>query len=230
MSRPAAAVAYAAILFAPAAPAEAQAPAPTPRDRIARALTAMGGEQAVRGLTTLSLEFYGANVALGQEETPESPARTITVAGRTTTDYARSRRVTSVELRNPAGAVNRQRRVTEGGIGLLETNGRFAPDGPGAVAGVETSMRRDPERLLLAAFDNPATLSPLPPKRWRGQPHDGVRYRGRDTLDLYFDRPTGLLTVIEAVTEDGILGDRRTVTWYTRWQDAGGVSFARQYD
>ncbi|MGH7645966.1 MAG: MBL fold metallo-hydrolase [Gemmatimonadales bacterium] len=228
----AAAAALAALLVAPSAPAYAQTPppTPTPRDRIARALTAMGGEQAVRGLTTVSLEFYGANFALGQEETPDSPARANMVAGRTTTDYTHSRRTSSVELRNVQGAVNRLRRVTDGGIGLLETNGRFAPDGPGAVAGVETSMRREPERLLLAALDQGSALSVLPPKRWRGEPHDGVRYLGRDTLDLYFDRRSGLLTVIEAVTEDGILGDRRTVTWYTRWQDAGGVSFARQYD
>jgi glyoxylase-like metal-dependent hydrolase (beta-lactamase superfamily II) len=230
MSRYTPAVVVAALLLVPSAPADAQTPAPTPRDRVARALTAMGGEQAVRGLTAVSLEFYGTNYALGQEETPESPARASAVAGRTTTDYTKMRRVSSVELRNPAGAVNRLRRVTEGGIGLLETNGRFAPDGPGAVAGVETSMRREPERLLLAALDEGATLSALPPKRWRGEPHDGVRYQGRDTLDLYFDRRTGLLTVVEATTEDGILGDRRTATWYTRWQDAGGVSFARQYD
>jgi len=230
MSRSPAALACAALLFAPTPPADAQAPTPTPRDRITRALTAMGGEQPVRDLTAVSLEFYGTNYALGQEETPDSPARASAVAGRTTTDYTKMRRVTSVELRNPAGAVNRLRRVTEGGIGLLETNGRYAPDGTGAVAGVETAMRREPERLLLAALDSGATLSALPPKRWRGEPHDGVRYVGRDTLDLYFDRRTGLLTVVEATTEDGILGDRRTASWYTRWQDAGGVSFARQYD
>jgi len=230
MSRRTPAVAFAALLLVPSAPAGAQAPASTPRDRIARALTAMGGEQAVRGLNNVTIEFYGANYALGQEETPDSPARANMVAGRTTTDYAQSRRVTSVEVRNVQGAVNKLRRITSGSIGLLETNGRYAPDGTGAVAGVETAMRREPERLLLAALDTPAALSVLPPKRWRGEPHDGVRYQGRDTLDLYFDRRTGMLTVTEATTEDGILGDRRTVTWYTRWQDAGGVSFARQYD
>lgn len=234
MSRHAAAtVALAALLLAPPVPAHAQTPAaaPTPRDRIARALTAMGGEQAVRGITGVTTEFYGANFALGQEETPDSPTRANVVGGRTISDYAHGRRVTSIEARNTAGAVNRLRRITEGGIGMLETNGRFAPDGPGAVAGVETSMRREPERLLVTALDNPGALSPLPPKRWRGEPHDGVRYlSGPDTLDLYFDRRTGLLTVTETTADDGILGDRRTVTWLTRWQESGGVHLPRGYD
>jgi len=38
------------------------------------------------------------------------------------------------------------------------------------------------------------------------------------------------LTVVESVTDDPILGDRRTTTWYTRWQDAGPVKIPRQVD
>ena len=60
---------------------------------------------------------------------------------------------------------------------------------------------------------------------------NGVRYAiGADTMNLWFDRPTGLLVVTESVTDDGVLGDRRTLTWYTRWQDAGGVQLPRQVD
>jgi hypothetical protein len=60
---------------------------------------------------------------------------------------------------------------------------------------------------------------------------NGVRYAiGADTMNLWFDVPTGLLAVSEILTEDGVLGDRRTLTWYTRWQDAGGVQLPRQVD
>jgi glyoxylase-like metal-dependent hydrolase (beta-lactamase superfamily II) len=179
----------------------------------------------------VTIEYYAMQFALGQEETPRSPARASSVAGRVTTDHAGRRRVSAVEVRLPTGAVNRPRRVTAGGIGMLEAQGRLAPDNPGAVTGEETGMRRAPERLLLAALDAPAALTALRARQWRGELMDGVRYAaGPDTLDLWFDRPTGRLAVAETVTDDPILGDRHAVTWYTRWQPSDGVWLARQTD
>lgn len=203
-----------------------------PRDVVARAVAAMGGEQALRGVRAVTTEFYTAMFALGQEETPESPARANVSYGRFVTDHAGDRQVAAIDVRNVAGAVNRLRRVTAGGIGMLETNGRPAPDNPATVAGVQTNMRRAPERLLLAALDNAGALTALAPRTFRGASHNGVRYAaGPDTLNLYFDRASGLLTVMETVTDDPILGDRRTEIWMTRWQDAaGGVRYLRQFE
>ena len=223
--RPHVAGALAALLAA--APADAQ----TPRDVVARALAAMGGEQALRDVRAVTTDYYNVTFALGQEETPESPARATLQVGRITADYIGNRRTGSFEVRTVAGAVNRLRRVTAGGIGMLETNGSLAPDQPGTVAGEEASLRRAFGRLLLTALDNPAALTALPEKTWRGAPHDGLRYAtGPDTLDLYFDRRSGLPTVTVTVADDPILGDRRTESWFTRWQETGGVRFARQVD
>lgn len=209
----------------------AQTPPPSPRDVVARAITAMGGEPALRGLRGLTVDFYTATFALGQEETSSSPARANISMGQTNTDYAGSRQVGTIELRNVAGVVNRLRRVTAGGIGMLETNGRPAPDNPGTVAAFERGLRRAPERLLIAALDNPTALRALPVRTWRGEPHDGVRYAsGPDTVDLYFDRRSGLPVLVETITDDPILGDRRAVTAFTRWQNAGGILYPRQYD
>jgi glyoxylase-like metal-dependent hydrolase (beta-lactamase superfamily II) len=204
---------------------------PAPRDLVNRAVTAMGGETAVRGVKAVSVSFYQTNFSLGQEETPTSPPRPALTIAQQVIDYGGNRVVTTIEARNPAGAVNKGRRVTAGGIGMVETNGVLAPDGAGVVSNVERSMRRAPERLLLAALDNPAALRSRPPLTWRNEPLDGVRYAtGPDTLDLYFDRRSGLLVLTETLTDDPILGDRRTRTAYTRWQEAGGVLFARQID
>jgi len=220
-------VAGALVALLAAAPVDAQ----TPRDIVARALAAMGGEQALRGIRAVTTDYYSMTFALGQEETPESPARASVQVGRITADYGGNRRTGSFEVRTVAGAVNRLRRVTAGGIGMLETNGSFAPDQPGTVAGEEASLRRALGRLLLAALDNQAALTALPENPWRGAPHDGLRYAtGPDTLDLYFDRRTGLPTVTVSVADDPILGDRRTESLFTRWQEAGGVRFARQSD
>jgi glyoxylase-like metal-dependent hydrolase (beta-lactamase superfamily II) len=192
----------------------------------------MGGEAALRGLRGLTLTGYTATFGLGQEETPLSPARaTLTIADQFT-DYAGSRQATVAEVRNVAGAVNKVRRITTGNIGMLVTNGVPAPDNPAAVANVERGLRRAPERLLMAALDNPAAVRARPARTWRGETLDGVRYAsGPDTLDVYFDRRSGLPVVVETIADDPILGDRRTVTAYTRWQDAGdGMLYPRQHD
>ncbi len=219
------------IAFAVTAGLTATAAAQSPRDLIARALEAMGGEPAVRALQSTTAEYYVSTFALGQSETPESPPRASTAAGRVTTDSRAMRRARSQEPRAVTGVVQRTRRITAGAIGMLETDGRQAPDGAAAVDAVLRFMRRDPERLLIAALDHPEALSALPPARWRGELHDALRYaNGPDTLTLSFNRYDGLLTVVEAVTPDPILGDRHTTTWYTRWQDAGGVHLPRQVD
>ena len=206
-------------------------PAQTPRDVVARAVAAMGGEPALRGLTSVSVDFYTATFGLGQEETPQSQARANFAVGQTLTDYAGGRQTGTVELRNPGGVVNRLRRVVAGGIGMLETNGRPAPESPGTVTTIEGAMRRALERLLLAALDAPTALRALPARTWRGELHDGVRYaNGPDTVDLYFDRRTALPVVTETVSDDPILGDRHTVSWFTRWQASGALLYPRQYD
>jgi glyoxylase-like metal-dependent hydrolase (beta-lactamase superfamily II) len=222
-------IAVAILLGASAAPALAQAP--PPRDIVARAVTAMGGEPALRSVNGVSVDFYTATFGLGQEETPQSQARATFAIGQNLTDYAAGRQTGTVELRNPTGVVNRLRRVVTGGIGMLETNGRQAPDNPGMVASIEGGLRRALERLLLAALDAPTALRAIPARTWRGELHDGVRYaNGPDTVDLYFDRRTALPIVTETVSDDPILGDRHTVSWFTRWQPSGAVLYPRQYD
>jgi glyoxylase-like metal-dependent hydrolase (beta-lactamase superfamily II) len=208
-----------------------QATAQDPRELVQRAVGAMGGERALRDLRATTVEYHLAGFSLGQSEVAASPPRASVASGRIVTDWQGRRRVRAQELRTVAGTVQRTRRVTAGGIGMLETDGRPAPDGAAAVAAVERTMRRDPERLLLSAVDNPAALRRLAAREWRGETLDGVRYAlGPDTLDLYFDRWSGFLTVVETVASHPILGDGRTTTWYTRWQGAGRLVLPRQMD
>jgi glyoxylase-like metal-dependent hydrolase (beta-lactamase superfamily II) len=202
-----------------------------PRDLIARAVTAMGGESAVRGVRSITTTFYSITFGLGQEETPESPPRATLTMGTQTSDFAVRRHLSVTEARTVTGAVNQQRRIVAGGIGMTETNGSAAPDNPAAVAAVERGWRRAPERLLIAALDNPAALRSLKPRIWRGESMAGVSYAsGPDTLDLYFDGRSGLPVTLETLTDDPILGDRRTVLAFTRWQDANGILYPRQLD
>lgn len=200
---------------------------------VQRGVDAMGGTAALRGVRTVSADYYAMTWALGQSETAESPPRGSAATGRVTTDYAGNRRVRTQDTR--AGmALNRLRRVTAGGIGYAEA-GIDRPvqtvDNPAVVANVERLMRREPDRLLLAALDNPGALTALRPRPWRGQTMDGVRLTmPLDTADLWFERRSGLLTAVEITSDDPVLGDRVTTSYLTRWHRAGDVRWFRQWD
>jgi glyoxylase-like metal-dependent hydrolase (beta-lactamase superfamily II) len=177
------------------------------------------------------MEFYVSTWTVGQSELAESPPRASVSVTRTVTDWRQRRRLTTTELRAVTGNPTRQRSVVAGGIGAQGSDALAAPMPANAVIAADRAMRFQPDRLLLAALDNPAALTALVPREFRGSMHDGVRLAGTDTVSLWFDRATGLLTATETRTDDSILGDRILLTYYTRWQSIGaGVRLPRQMD
>jgi glyoxylase-like metal-dependent hydrolase (beta-lactamase superfamily II) len=225
----ASATAFAAALLV--APTHLASQSPSPTALVQNAAAAMGGADALRALGNVTIEFHSANFGLGQEETPSSPARATFTFGRVITDYRAGRRLTTQELRPVAGAVQRQRVVVTPTVALAVVNDVQAPTNPGAVIAVAAEIRAQPERMILAALDNPGQLSAVAPRQFRGEMMDGVRMgTGATAPTLWFDRLSRLLVAIERVADDPILGDRRTVTLYTRWQDAGGVQLPREID
>ena len=201
-----------------------------PQTIVRRAVAAMGGEQLLRGLSGVTIEFNAASFGLGQEETPTAQPRVTLSWGRIVTDYRGNRRAITQEQRQPTGVTLRQRQVVAGSIGMNENNGVQTAAAPAAVAGVLAGMRLQPDRVLLRALDDPASLTRAPVKLWRGVPMEGVRFaQGADTVSLYFDPGSGLLALSEIITDDPILGDRHAVTWYSRWQGAG-LKLPWQYD
>ena len=203
----------------------------SPTALVQRAATAMGGAAALRGLTNMTVEFNSATFGIGQEETPQSPARATFTFGRIINDYRGGRRLTSQESRPVAGPVQRQRTVITPTGGLVDNNGALNPAAPAAITAATAALRAQPERLIVEALDNPGQLSAMPPRRVRGELMDGVRIgTGAGAPSLWFDRLSGHLVAIERVTDDPILGDRSTETLYTRWEDAGGVMLPRQID
>jgi glyoxylase-like metal-dependent hydrolase (beta-lactamase superfamily II) len=207
--------------------------APNPRAFVQRAVDAMGGEQALRSLRSISIDLTTATFGIGQEETPDTPARlTATQTARTFRDHARNRFSTSSEIRpgGPTG-VNRTRNIITPSMGMNETNAVQAPLSAAALAQASRLTNQPPERLLLWAMDNSGSLRSVPAKEWRNDTMDGVRLvSGQDSLALYFDRASGYLTVIEVVTDDPVLGDRSTAQMLTRWTPAGSLKYPRQID
>jgi glyoxylase-like metal-dependent hydrolase (beta-lactamase superfamily II) len=218
-----------ALVAAPPAAVLAQA---TTVSLVQQAAAAMGGAAALRALNNATLEFHSAAFGLGQEETPSSPARATFVISRMVTDYVGNRRVLTQQSRAVTGAMTQTRRVITPTVGMTSANdGALTADSPGAVATALAEIRARPERMIVFALDNPAMLATVQPKRIRGELMDGVRIgTGPDATVFWFDRLSHLPVATERVTDDPVLGDRNTMTIYTRWEDAGGVLFARQVD
>lgn len=203
-----------------------------PRQLVQRALDAIGGEAAARGMAGMTQEFYLVNFGLGQSETPATTPRASVSTGRIVTDWRGMRRFVTQEVRGPGGQVNRAQSVLVGAAGAAGLPGRQTPLTSIGIAAQHRAMRTTPHRLLLAALEPGARLQAVASREYRGLMHDGVRVAtAEDTVTLYFDRAGGLLTVGEADSDDPILGVRVTQTWFTRWQDTGGgVLFPRQID
>lgn len=205
--------------------------AQTARDLIARAARAMGGVGPLDSLTNKTVEINAASFALGQEETPLSPPRATFTVSRNVLDYAGNRLTTSQEQRLVSGAVNRFRRVTTPAMSMSELNGALAMDAATFPANIERNLSLEIERIMLAAVHHPQAATVLAPKTLRGETVDGIRMLlGPDTLDIWFDRLNGLPLATERLGDDDITGDRRTITWLTRWVDAGGLKLPRQID
>jgi glyoxylase-like metal-dependent hydrolase (beta-lactamase superfamily II) len=201
--------------------------AQTPTAIIRRAVDAIGGEQAVRGVANQVTEINSSLFQLGQEETPLSPPFATLSFARITYDFAGTRYAIQQENRPLAGPPIRQRRVMANDAGMFVNNTTENPDTRAGIAASLRVMRLSPIHVLRTALDAPNTLRPAVAKRYRGELMDGVHIAGRDTATLYFDRGSGLLTAVETLTDDPILGDRRTTTLYTRWQNAGPVRLPR---
>ena len=106
----------------------------SPTALVQRAATAMGGAAALRALNNITIEFNSATFGIGQEETPQSPARAIFAFGRIFNDYRGGRRLTTQESRPVAGPVQRQRMIITPTGGLVDNNGALNPAAPGAIA------------------------------------------------------------------------------------------------
>lgn len=204
------------LIFLAAASASAQTS--NPADLANRAAAAMGGAAALRSAITIS-DFQTAVFGLGQEETWASPARATLSFGKLTVDWAGKRRVLEQESRAVTGAVTRSKQVVAGGIGMNEVGGNQNPLPGAAVANVVQALSREPSQIVLSVIAGFANATPLPAREFRGEMMDGFKV-GND--EWYFDRATALPVVMRSIIDDGVLGDRVTLTYYTRWRTTTG--------
>jgi len=204
------------------------------RQLVNRAVAAMGGEAALRGVATLHLQTVGHEFYIEQSERPEGP---FIVEYHTTVedrDSAHGRARIEIQDRSFQTASWSQARtmVFDGAAVATLANGKFAPL---AFRPADTVQWVDlaPERMLFLALASPdLALGPDVQRQgvvqhvatfgWRGR-------RARLLINSHDDLPTSL--ELTRPDEWGVWGDVTDTMYYSLWTLLpGGIRYPLQFD
>jgi hypothetical protein len=234
------------VLIALSAFAIGPAAAQAPRQLVNDAVQALGGEQALERLNTITLR--GQNTRYEVESSfepgpkaelrPGSEAKFLVsrdlASGTARTDW--ERRI----VRVPKPFIQKYSEITNGGIGYVsgidsanrtEASKKNNPTGhamSGArAAAVLRELTRQSPRLLLDMKKNPQAVSALPPQSVDGKTLPAARYDVRDwSYIVMFDPQTKLPARIRTRDGDRIQGDSNYDLVLGDWRDVGGVKIA----
>ncbi len=223
------------LLAALAAPVPPPAP-DTAREAIARAVDALGGEAALKGIASLDIESIGHDYYIDQSERPEGPFIVSYASTSERRDVAGGRSRLEVQQRNvqsPDWSGAGTATIVDADTAAMTRSGRFAPAGREAFESGRQRVELGPERLLFAALAAPdlalaanATLHGIPQTvvtfTWRGR-------HARLLIDAHDNVPSAL----ELASDDthGIWGVVRETTYYSLWTLLpGGVRYPLQID
>jgi hypothetical protein len=229
----AALVAPVALTAQRAAP-QGQAPATetTGKDLVNASITAMGGEERLKSLHSLTLVSIGHSLALEQSERPEGPWLTTYQQQTEIRDFDHRRIRLDTQRRNWVSAdwsVMQTSIASETATGV-NFSGRWVPSGP---LKFDVGIALDPERLLLTVRDAP-DLRVLPDEVEQriAQHVVGFTFRGRK-MRLSLNPWTHLPTMLEQISNlppwGPIWGDTTERRWFTFWTlEKGGLMYPRQ--
>jgi hypothetical protein len=204
------------------------------RDLLSRAIAAMGGEAALRGLTSVHLQTVGHEYYIEQSERPEGP---FIVQYHTTSedrDSAHGRARIEIQDRDfqtpswsPARTV-----VFDGEAVANVANGSFAPV-PFRAADTVQWVDLAPERVLFLALAAPdLTLQPDVLRQGVLQHVAAFGWRGK-RVRLLINSYDNLPTALELTRPDewGVWGDVRDTMYYSFWTLLpGGIRYPLQFD
>jgi hypothetical protein len=211
-------------------------PAPTPRDVVARAVERVGGEEALRRLDTLRLEWVGYVNLLEQSERPEGPwipaiQRTAEVWDAPRARWSETARATVAEDDYTV------RTVVDGDVASRRYGDKWLPAGAAEVDAAREWMSLSPQAVLLGALAAP-DLRAETPREFQGVPHRVVAWgSGERARRLLLNAETGFPTAVEtrrAYPEDlywQVWGDVPTRVAWSYWDlMPGGLVYPRQWD
>jgi glyoxylase-like metal-dependent hydrolase (beta-lactamase superfamily II) len=209
---------------------------PRMRAVAAQAVEAMGGTAAVQGVRSVVMrDGAGSRSRLGQgvrSDAPEMPARLSHVIE--TLDLTDRRAALEYELATSAGFMQHRQEILTGKgdreVGLEKVNDRplavMSPSGLfswGTQNSPAMTLRRNVLTVLRAALDSAAN-EPVQQKALDGRMYTaGNVSLGGETITVYFDPESKLLTAYEATDTETILGDVRATDRLEDYRDVSGV-------
>ena len=221
-------------VFLAAAPQSARVD--SPRALVTKAIDAVGGEAALKGITSLQIEAIGHDYFIEQSERPEGPfiVRYLQTSEKRDVAGGRSRietqqRFTQVPDWAGAGAAT----IVDADAAAFSRGDRVAPSGRQAFDDGRERIELAPERLLLTALAA-SDLAAAPDVRVHGIAQKVVTFgwRGKRAR-LLLDSGNFVPTALEIAAEDtfGVWGTVRQTTYYSLWTlVAGGVRYPLQID
>jgi hypothetical protein len=216
--------------------ADAQASPQTARVIVARSIDALGGEAALKGVTTLQIDAVGHEYFIDQSERPEGPFITRYVQTSEKRDVAGGRSRIETQLRftqvpdwTGAGTAT----VVDGDAAAVSRAERWGPAARQAYEDGRERLELAPERVLMTALAA-ADLAAAPDVKLHGVRQHVVTFgwRGRKAR-LLLNSGNNVLSALELSAEDtyGIWGRVKNTTYYSHWTlIPGGVRYPLQVD
>ena len=230
--RPISVCLVAALAAAPPQPARTT----SARDIVSRSIEAMGGEAALKSISTLQIEAIGHDFFIEQSERPEGPFIPRYTQSSEKRDVAggRSRIETQqryAQVPDWAGAGSAV--IVDGDAAIMNRGDRFAPAGRPAFEDGRERLELAPERLLFTALAAP-DLAAAPDDRVHGIVQRAVTFTWRGhKARLLIDSGDFIPTALDLYLPDtwGVWGTVRNTTYFSQWSLLpGGVRYPMQTD
>jgi glyoxylase-like metal-dependent hydrolase (beta-lactamase superfamily II) len=229
-------VCLAAVLAAAPQSEKPQPPAARARGVLTRAIEAMGGEAALKGISTLQIEAIGHDYFIEQSERPEGPfiPRYLQTSEKRDVAGGRSRietqqRFSQVPDWTGAGAAV----IVDADAAVLNRGERYAPAGRPALDDGRERLELAPERMLFTAMTAP-DLTAAPDETVHGIVQRVVTFTWRGhKARLLIDSGDSVPTALDVYLPDtwGVWGSVRNTTYFSMWTLLpGGVRYPLQTD
>jgi hypothetical protein len=208
----------------------------SPRALVTRAIDAVGGEAALKGVTSLQIEAIGHEYFIDQSERPEGPhiLRYLQTSEKRDVAGGRSRIETQQRfMQVPDWAGAGVATIVDGDAAAIARGDRVVPSGRQAFDDGRERIELAPERILLTALAAP-DLTAAPDVRVHGIAQRVVTFgwRGKRAR-LLLDSGDFVPTALETSADDtmGIWGAVKQTTYYSLWTlIPGGVRYPLQID
>jgi hypothetical protein len=200
------------------------------------ALSAMGGEEKIRNLTGVHLEFSIVRNELEESERPEGPYIIENDTVEEWRDFAHSSWKNTSKVHGPMQPEFVNTSVVSGGAASRSFDGHSVPASGEQLQLAEESLALTPERVLVTALESP-DLRRLPDLTLQGVPHHAVEFTWHAApVRIYLNAETNLPTAVEWETAYpfgifwSVWGDITTRVYYSIWWLQNGIHFPLQTD